>query len=98
MGTPYAKYPHEVLTQIGTKLTGIQQALDSDDKGAKDVDGLSGDQSDINSHIGDFRDEWDASVKKLKENIGKLGDLSKSIGTMVSGFDQDVAKSLKPGQ
>ena len=97
MGTPNAQYPHETLTQIGSKLTGIHQTLDSDDKGAKNVDGLSGDQNDINDKIGDFRDEWEASIKKLKENIGTLGTLSGNIGTMVAGFDSDLAKGLKPG-
>lgn len=96
MGTPYAKYPFATLTGIGTKLTGIHQTLDSDDKGAKNVGGLSDDQGEINSKIGDFRDEWDASIKKLQENIGNLGSLSTGIGDMVEQFDTDISSALKP--
>lgn len=96
MGTPYAKYPFATLTSIGSKLTGVHDDLSKGDKGAKDVAGLSDDQSDINSHIGDFRGEWDASVKKLQENIGNFGSLSTGIGSMVEQFDGDVAKALKP--
>jgi hypothetical protein len=96
MGTPYAKYPYATLKSIGTKLTGVHNTLSQGDKGAKDVNGLSDDQSDINSHIGDFRGEWDASVKKLQENIGGFGTLSTNIGGMVEGFDADIAKALKP--
>jgi hypothetical protein len=97
MTTPYAKYPHATLKSIGTKLTGVHSTLSEGDKGAKDVGGLTDDQSDINHHIGDFRGEWDASVKKLQENIGTFGTLSTNIGTMVEGFDADVAKAIKPG-
>lgn len=96
MGTPYAKYPFATLTAIGTKLTGIHQTLDSDDKGAKNVGGLSDDQSEINGKIGDFRGEWDASIKKLQENIGHLGSLSTGIGTTVEQFDTDISTALKP--
>lgn len=92
----YAKIPYATLTSIGGTLTGVHDTLDSGDKGAHEVDGLSGDQSDINSAIGDFRGEWDASVKRIKENIGGLGGLSKDIGAGVGGFDADVAKSMTP--
>lgn len=96
MGTPYAKYPYATLKAIGSKLTGVHTTLSQGDKGAKDVGGLSDDQSDINHHIGDFRGEWDASVKKLQENIGGFGNLSTSIGGMVESFDAEIAKALRP--
>jgi hypothetical protein len=96
MGTPYAKYPYATLTSIGQKLTGVHENLSQGDKGAKDVNGLSDDQAEINSRIGDFRGEWDASVKKLQENIGHFGSLSTGIGQMVEQFDTDVAQALKP--
>src|SRR6476469_3616535 len=41
--TDYAKYPYATLQQVGTKLTGISDALGQSNKGAHDVDGLSDD-------------------------------------------------------
>lgn len=98
MGEDYAKYPYATLLSIGGKLTGVKDSLDTGDRGAKDVDGLSDDQSDINGKIGDFRGEWEASVNKLKENIGGFGELSTGIGDMVSQFDAEIAKALKPSE
>jgi hypothetical protein len=95
--TDYAKYPYATLQQVGTKLTGISDTLGQSNKGAHDVDGLSDDQSRIRDAISGFRSEWEESVRKLRDNIGSLGDLSSQIGQMVGQFDAEVAKALRPG-
>lgn len=95
--TAYAKYPYATLLSVGRQLTSISDELNSHDKGASDVHGLSEDQQSISDGIGDFRDEWDASISKLKENIGNFGTLSTQIGTMVGDADAELAKAMRPG-
>jgi len=92
--TVYAKYPYATLLSVGGQLGTISEQLDSKDKGASSVDGLSGDQQSIADGIGDFRDEWGESIKKLKENIGNFGELSTQIGTMVASADTELAKAM----
>lgn len=95
--TAYAKYPYATLLSVGGKLGTISDQLDTKDKGASDVNGLSGDQQSISDGIGDFRDEWGESIRKLKENIGGFGELSTQIGTMVGDADHELAKAMRPG-
>jgi hypothetical protein len=95
--TSYAKYPYATLLSVGSKLGTISDQLDSNDKGASSVNGLSGDQQSIADGIDDFRDEWGESIKKLKGNIGNFGTLSIQIGKMVGGADAELAKAMRPG-
>jgi hypothetical protein len=95
--TAYAKYPYATLLSVGKQLTTISDQLDSHDKGASTVHGLSDDQQAIADGIGDFRDEWGESIKKLQENIGTFGELSTQIGTMVGDADAELGKAMRPG-
>lgn len=95
--TAFAQYPYAALQSVGSNLNSISEQVESDSKGAVDVDGLGGDQSDIAGAIGDFRDEWKYSVDKLGENIGNFGDLSKQIGEMAGGLDQALADAMRVG-
>jgi len=93
----YAQYPYEALQAVDGNLAGISEQLGSKSKGAFEIIGFTQDQDRINSALGDFRSEWEQSVKKLGENIGGLGDISTQIGTMVAQFDAELAKSMNPG-
>jgi hypothetical protein len=95
--TDYAQYPHEVLTALGGNLTTISDTLGSSSKGSYEIIGFTPDQSPINDALGDFKSEWDASVKKLGENIGDFGDLSKQIGQMAAETDQALAQAMSTG-
>jgi hypothetical protein len=95
--TDYAQYPTEVLITVGGNLNDISDTLSSSSKGAYEILGFSADQSPINDALGDFKSEWDASVKKLGENIGDFGDLSKQIGQMAADTDQALADAMHPG-
>ncbi len=94
---PEIVYPYTKLVQIGGDLTDISQKLAADDGAAYDVAGLDDPaQHPIKDAIGDFREEWEASVRKLGKNIGSSGELSTQIGTTVGAFDQQVADGLRP--
>ncbi|MTD15257.1 hypothetical protein GIS00_15045 [Nakamurella sp. YIM 132087] len=95
--TDYAKYPYATLQSLGSNLTGISETVSSSSKGSYDVSGLSGDQGDISNALGDFRDEWEASVDKLGESIGGYGELTTQIGDMSQGLDQALADAMNPG-
>lgn len=93
----YAKYPYATLLAVGGRLGTISDQLDAKDKGASEVNGLSPDQQSIADGIGDFRDEWGESIRKLKESIGSFGELSTRIGTMVATTDTELATAMRPG-
>jgi hypothetical protein len=95
--TDYAQYPHEVLIALGGNLTDISDTLGSSSKGSYEIIGFTQDQAPINDALGDFKSEWDASVKKLGENIGDFGDLSKQIGQMAAQTDEALAQAMSTG-
>ncbi|SDO77633.1 hypothetical protein SAMN04515671_1965 [Nakamurella panacisegetis] len=97
MSTPHAQYPYAALQSVGANLRGISEQIGSKSKGAFDIAGLTQDQSRINDAIGHFRSEWEASVKKLGENIGGFGELSTQIGTIAAQTDEELAKAMRPG-
>lgn len=90
--------PYTDLVTVGTELKTVSDALSGDSRAAYDVDGLTDpDQNPIKDAISGFRDEWEASVKKLAENIGTFGVLSGQIGSTVGTFDQQTADAFKGG-
>ena len=97
MSTPFAQYPYAALQTVGTNLGEISEQIGSKSKGAFEIIGLTEDQSRINDALGHFRSEWEASVKKLGENIGGFGDLSTQIGTIAAQTDEELAKAMRPG-
>ena len=63
---PEVVIPYDTLISIGTELKTVSDGITGDKRAAYDVDGLDDPaQHDISSAIGDFRDEWKASVEKL---------------------------------
>ena len=95
--TAYAQYPVDELQTVGGNLKTIADKLNSSSRGADDVDGLAGDQSRIQDAVHGFRSEWKASVDKLKENIGTIGDVSQQIGQLAGSTDDQLAKAMSPG-
>ena len=97
MSTPFAQYPYAALQAVGTNLGGISEQIGSKSKGAFEILGFTEDQSRINDALGHFRSEWEASVKKLGENIGGFGDLSTQIGIIAAQTDEELARAMRPG-
>lgn len=95
--TDFAQYPFQALQAVGSSLTTISEQISSQSKNAFEVLGLTPDQSRIDEALGHFRSEWEASLKKLGENIGGFGDTSTQIGTMSGQFDAELATALQPG-
>ncbi|MET3805634.1 hypothetical protein ABIB25_002638 [Nakamurella sp. UYEF19] len=93
----FAQYPYEALQAVGSNLTTISDQIGSKSKNAFEILGFTADQDRINSALGHFRSEWEASVKKLGENIGGFGDTSTQIGSMSAQFDAQLASSMQPG-
>lgn len=94
MTDPVAQYPYQTLQSVGSKLTGIQQNI-KDGKGVHVVNGLGADQGDISSSLGDFKDEWDQSARKIVENIGDSGKVTTQVAGMAQQTDDGLAKGLK---
>lgn len=93
----YVQYPYETLSQLGTNLVHVSEQLGQKQHGAANCHGLSGDgQGKIQDAIEHFRHEWKTSFKKLNEDIGNWGGLSKAIGDMVAQFDTQLAEALNP--
>jgi hypothetical protein len=89
--------PYTALVSIGLELAEISDNLAAGNGAAFDVGGLDDPaQSPIVGAIDDFRDEWQASVRRLGENIGTLGDISQQIGTTFQQFDDQIATALRP--
>lgn len=95
--TDFAQYPYQALQTVGSSLTTISEQISTQSKNAFEVLGFTPDQSRINDALGHFRSEWEASLKKLGENIGGFGETSTQIGTMSAEFDAQLATSLRPG-
>ena len=93
----YAQYPFQALETVGRDLADIRDRIGSKSTNAFEVHGLAADQARIGAALEHFRTEWEASVKKLAENIGGFGDLSAQIGAMSAQFDDELARSLSPG-
>lgn len=96
MASSFARYPYETLKDIGSKLGGVHKTVQKGHS-IHHVEGLSGDQHDLDSAISGYRSEWKPSADKLVENIGSTGTLSTQIGTTAEQIDQQLAKALKPG-
>ena len=92
----FAQYPYEALQAVGTSLTTISEQISAKSKNAFEVLGFTADQSRINDALDHFRSEWEASLKKLGENIGGFGDISAQIGTMSGQFDAALAAGMRP--
>lgn len=95
--TDFAQYPYAALQAVGTSLGTISEQIGSKSKNAFEVEGFTSDQSRINDALGDFRSEWEASVKKLGDNIGGFGETSTQIGTIAAQTDVELAKAMSPG-
>ncbi len=93
----YAQYPYEALQSVGSNLGNISDQIGSKSKNAFEILGLTSDQDRINSALGHFRSEWEASVKKLGENIGGFGQTSTQIGTLAAETDTGLAQAMSPG-
>ena len=93
----FAQYPYEALQAVGSQLSNISEQISSKSRNAFEVAGFTPDQARINEAVSHFRSEWEASLRKLGENIGGFGDISTQIGTMSGQFDAALAKSLRPG-
>lgn len=93
----YAQYPYEALKSVGSNLANISDQIGSKSKNAFEISGLTSDQDRINSALGHFRSEWEASVKKLGDNIGGLGQTSTQIGTLAAATDTGLARAMNPG-
>ena len=93
----FAQYPYTALQSVGSNLGNISDQIGSKSKNAFEVDGFTQDQSRINDALGHFRSEWEASVKKLGDNIGGFGDTSTQIGAMAAQTDTELAKAMRPG-
>lgn len=93
----YAQYPFEALATVGRDLGDIRERIGSESKNAFEVRGLAADQARIGSALDHFRNDWAASVQKLAANIGGFGDLSAQIGFLSARFDEELARSLSPG-
>ena len=93
----FAQYPYELLVGVGTNLQTISDQIGKDSKNAFEIIGFTPDQDRINHALGDYREEWEQSIKKLGDNIGGFGQLSTQIGTMTQQFDAELGKTLRPG-
>jgi hypothetical protein len=93
----YAQYPYEALQSVGSNLADISDQIGSKSKNAFEILGLTADQDRINGALGHFRSEWEASVKKLGENIGGFGETSTQIGTLAAQTDSGLATAMNPG-
>src|ERR1700710_454092 len=93
----FAQYPFQALQEVGRAGAGISEEIGSNSRNAFQVDGLTVDQDRISAALDHFRDAWEASLKKLGENIGGLGEISTQIGTMSAEFDGALAQALSPG-
>lgn len=93
----FAQYPYQALQAVGSNLTTISDQIGSKSKNAFEILGFTSDQDRINGALGHFRSEWEASVKKLGDNISGFGETSTQIGTMSAQFDEQLASSMNPG-
>lgn len=94
----FAQYPHQALRAVGSSLGDIADQIGSSRRNAFEVMGLAHDQDRIRSALDRFRGEWEASVAKLGDNIGGLGETSTQIGDLSGQFDAELAASMSPGK
>jgi hypothetical protein len=94
----FAQYPYEALQAVGGNLTDISEQIGSKSRNAFEIIGFTSDQDRINSALDHFRSEWEASVKKLGDNIGGFGDTSTQIGTMAGQTDAELAEAMSQGR
>ena len=94
----FAQYPYETLQAVGSRLAMISDQISSKSRNAFEVDGMTPDQDRIGSALSSFRTEWEASLKKLGENIGGFGETSTQIGAMSGEFDAELARAMDPGR
>lgn len=92
----FAQYPHQVLQRIGTEVKRISDLIESRSASAFEVGGLDFDQARIGAALDHFRGEWEASLRKLGENIGGFGVISTQLGAISASFDRELATSLNP--
>ncbi len=93
----FVQYPFQALQDVGRAVAGISERIASGSTNAFEVNGLGADQDRISAALDHFRQEWAASLKKLGENIGGLGDVSTQIGRMSGEFDGALSRALSPG-
>ncbi|GGL96295.1 hypothetical protein [Nakamurella endophytica] len=97
MGSPFAQYPPDGLQSVGIGLTAVADEVRSGLHGAGEVTGLAADQHRIRVAVERFRDEWEASVRRLGESIGDFGVVSGRIGRLAAETDGALAAALAPG-
>lgn len=95
----YVQYPYEQLIKLGTELDTLNEELKQDHHGARDVEGLDGeDHANVISAIEGFQDEWNSSLLDLESKLGETGKLTKQIGQLAQQTDSELAAKFRGGQ
>ncbi len=92
----FAQFPHQQLRALGTNVRTLADELGTEKRGAVDVDGLDEqDHQRVRSAVEGFQDEWDPSLEALLDTLGKTGEMSESIATLVHSTDDQLASGIR---
>jgi hypothetical protein len=93
MTTPYFRVSLGSLEHSGGRLTGIADTVKAG-RSFPNSHGAEG-YKDVNSALGDFKDDWDNAVERLEDSTRNWGQKLSTIAKTKRDHDNELAKSYE---